>query len=208
MPARRRSQKARSYHHGDLRRALLDAALEILDESGVSGLSLRGAARRAGVSHAAPAHHFGDLWGLHCAIAEEGFAQLGEHMGAAGAKAHTPGERLERYGVAYVDFAVRRPGRFRAMFHPWIADRTGPASLRRAADAAYALLLDVVRDAQAAGQLRAGSPPLLALSAWVPVHGLATLAIDGQLMGKGFPSRDPVQLAERILRELGGGLRH
>ncbi len=209
MPAKPRGARAprrkpRAYHHGDLRRALLDAALAIIEESGVSALSLREAARRVGVSHAAPAHHFGDLLGLLAAIAEEGFDQLRAHMLAAAAG---PGEALRRYGVAYVSFATQNPARFRAMFHPLIADRTGPSTLRDAADRAFAVLQDGIRPAQAAGEVHAGDPRDLALAAWAPVHGLSALAVDRQLEGKGFSSRDPVKLAERLLYDLRGRLK-
>jgi AcrR family transcriptional regulator len=199
----------RGYHHGDLRRALLEASLEIIEERGVAQLSLRAVARRVGVSHAAPKHHFGDLRGLCCAVAEEGYRQLGEHM--ARARGAEPGARpieaFKRVGMAYVDFAARHPGHFRAMFHPELADRADLPSLQRAAEAAYELLLDALRAAQEAGEVRAGDTRDLALGAWSMVHGLAALAVDRQLRGKGFSSTRPVELADALTDQLYRGLR-
>jgi AcrR family transcriptional regulator len=206
VPSRTRR---RSYHHGDLRRALLEASLEIIEEEGVSHLTLRDAARRVGVSHAAPQHHFGDLRGLHCAIAAEGYRKLHAHMAEArrAAPIATPLQAFQRVGVAYVDFAARNPGHFRAMFHPAVSDRSLTPELQEAADAAFNLLLDCVRAAQAAGEIRAGEPHDLALFVWSAVHGLAALAVDRQIRRKGFSSDDPVALAEGITDQLYQGLR-
>src|SRR5688572_22189691 len=101
------------YHHGDLRRALLDGAVAAIDEVGPTAMSLRDVARRAGVSHAAPAHHFGDKAGLLSALAAEGFRGLAAELGRAAAT----GSFLE-VGVAYVRFAVAHPAHFAVMFRP------------------------------------------------------------------------------------------
>lgn len=203
------SPRPRVYHHGDLRRGLLDAALRIIEGEGVARLTLRGAARLAGVSHAAPKHHFGDLRGLHCAIAEEGFRALHEAMRASltAELDATKVRTLRLAGVAYVDFAVRHPGHFRAMFHPAVADRSGQPALEEAADAAYGLLLDTTRAAQEAGEIRAGDVRTLAVGAWSMVHGLAALAVDGLLANKGPSTSDPVALAGEIADLLYLGLR-
>lgn len=204
-PARRRSaRRKRAYHHGDLRRALLDAAIALIEKRGVAALSLREVARRAGVSHAAPAHHFGDLRGLHRAIAEEGFAALRDHMLAAARGVSDPAEALRRFGIAYVDFAVRNPGRFRAMFHPLVADR-GDASLAGAADAAFDVLLSGLRALQPAPALGRRALAEHALAAWAPMHGLAALAVDRQLEGKGLATTNPVALARLLSQRPPGG---
>jgi AcrR family transcriptional regulator len=213
MPSKKvasvRPQRRRTYHHGDLRRALLDASLEIIEKEGVSNLTLRDAARRAGVSHAAPKHHFGDLRGLHCAIAEEGYHKLRGHMTRARDAEPEAGalRAFKLIGMAYVDFAARHPGHFRAMFHPEVADRSDEPSLDQAAQAAYQLLLDVVHAAQAAGEIRADDTRDLALGAWSLVHGLAALAVDCQLANKGFSSTDPVALADALTDQLYRGMR-
>lgn len=112
--------ESRAYHHGDLRRALLAAALEAIEEVGPTALSLRDLARRAGVSHAAPAHHFGDKAGLLTALAAQGFDLLAQALVQAG-------DDLLEAGVAYVDFAVRHRAYFEVMFRPSCTGRTTPS---------------------------------------------------------------------------------
>jgi len=206
--ARRRPPRRRTYHHGDLRRALLDASVAIIESEGVSQLTLRAAARGVGVSHMAPRHHFGDLWGLLCAITEEGFRKLREHLLRVSDTEGDPNplRAFKRIGVAYVEFAVRNPGHFRAMFQPAITERPAPPALQQAADAAYAILIDAVRRAQDAGQIRAGDTRDLALAAWALVHGLAALAVDGQLANKGAPDAMITELADRVTDQLYRGL--
>jgi AcrR family transcriptional regulator len=185
--------RRRSYHHGDLRRALLEAALALAERDGVSALTLRGVARRAGVSHAAPTHHFGDLLGLLRALADESFEALRAHMLAAMRDAPDPAAALRRSGVAYVEFATRNPGRFRAMFHPAIVDQSGRPSAAEAG--AYDVLLEGIRALNAGRTLSAAEAAALALGAWAPMHGLAALAVDRHLAGKGLATNDPVELA-------------
>jgi len=205
MAAVRRDRRAgsprrrRSYHHGDLRRALLDAALVLIARDGVSSLTLRGVARRAGVSHAAPAHHFGDLLGLLHALADESYEALRAHMLAAIEGAPDAQNALRRSGVAYVAFAAANPARFRAMFHPAIGDDAGKPSAAKAA--AYDVLLAGIRAVYGSRALGEREAAELALSAWAPVHGLASLAIDRQLEGKGLATTDPVKLAELLTLE-------
>src|SRR3954453_16385563 len=127
-----------SYHHGDLRRALLQAAAEAITETGVAALSMRDLARRAGVSHAAPTHHFGDKAGLLTAVAVEGYARLGAALAAAGDFAEA--------GVAYVLFATDHPGYFAVMFRPELYHCDDPA-LVAARDRATAMLRAGARQA-------------------------------------------------------------
>jgi AcrR family transcriptional regulator len=194
--ATRPRPRPRAYHHGDLRRALLDAALALAERDGVSALTLRGVARRAGVSHAAPAHHLGDLLGLLRALADESFEALRAHMRIAMQGAPDPGDALRRSGIAYVEFATQNPARFRAMFHPAIVDQSGRPSAAEAS--AYEVLLGGIRALNAGRALCDADAAALALGAWAPMHGLATLAVDRQLAGKGLATMDPVKLAELI----------
>jgi AcrR family transcriptional regulator len=163
----------RPYHHGDLRRVLLDAALQAIASDGPSNLSLRELARRAGVSHAAPAHHFGDKVGLLTAIAVEGFGLLADET--SGAFART-GSFLE-VGVAYVRFAVRHRAHFEVMFRPELLRAEDPAlgdARRRSGEALYGPV-GTVAPGGSGETLRAG------VAAWALVHGLATLYLDGNL---------------------------
>lgn len=155
-----------AYHHGNLRQALLDAAVTSIEEEGVDRLSLRDLARRVGVSHAAPAHHFGDRTGLFTALAEDGF----ERLAAALEAAH--GDYAEA-GVAYVGFATGERARFEVMFRPELL-RADDDGLR----AAMARAGDVLR-AGAAEQ--SGDARVNGLAAWSIVHGFASLVNAGMI---------------------------
>ena len=122
----------RSYHHGDLRRALVSSALEILSEHGVAGLSLRAVARRAKVSAMAPYRHFADKEALLAAVAEHGFRQLTIRFSAAATAAPDPRAALDALGVAYVVFACDEPSLFKLMFGPAIEEKPAHPGLNEA----------------------------------------------------------------------------
>ncbi len=172
------------YHHGELRRALLDGALAVIEREGVSALSLRELARRLGVSHAAPAHHFPDKTALLVEIAREGFERFGAALAAVAAERAPDGEaRLAAVGRAYVAFALAHPATFRVMFGREIAElRPPPAALAGASERAYEVLLHAV-EAVLAGVPRERRPPSeqAAFAAWATVHGAAMLWLDGPL---------------------------
>jgi AcrR family transcriptional regulator len=175
-------RQARRYHHGNLRAALLAAADSLLRERGVEGFTLRECARRAGVSHAAPAHHFGDVAGLFTAYVTESFralaAQMERYEVAAGADAVA---RLEANGLAYVDFAVAHRARFELMFRGDCLDRSD-ATLREAGAVSFGRLREALIAARRGRSLPvdAALEPKLIL-AWSVVHGLATRYLDGRL---------------------------
>ena len=197
------------YHHGDLRRALLDAALAVLTEADARALTLREVARRAGVTHAAPYRHFTDKEALLAAVAEEGFRTLTEAMRAAlGAAGEDPVERVEALGVGYVKFALAHPAHFEMMFGPELTWRVEPCSLQDAADSAFDLLVASVQAGQAAGVLRGEMPLPFALLAWSTVHGLATLLVHGNLkhVADQLPPTAEA-LARQITRDLTRGMR-
>jgi AcrR family transcriptional regulator len=181
----------RPYHHGDLRRALLAEAIDQLAEVGPAALNLRDVARRVGVSHAAPRHHFGDKRGLLTAIAEEGFGKLADELSSAW---HSTGSFLE-VGVAYVRFATRNRVHFEVMYRPELYDPTD-ASLVNARDASAAVLYETVGSLSGArpdSELREAG-----VAAWSIAHGLATLWLGGNLP-PGIAD-DPVELARSVLR--------
>jgi AcrR family transcriptional regulator len=150
-----------TYHHGDLPAALLRAAARTLERGGVQALSLREAARRAGVSHNAPYRHFSDREALLAALAAEGFAMLGERLAGQSGRA---------MGEAYVRFALEHPQRFRLMFGGLIPITKYP-QLASAAAGAYQALVAALKDLP--------QPQLAAAAAWSLVHGLAQLMLDG-----------------------------
>ena len=170
--------EARPYHHGDLRAALLHAAEAELAERGVEGFSLRSVAKRAGVSHAAPAHHFGDAQGLLTALAAEGFRQFLAAQAAREAQAdRDPAAQLVAAGLGYVDFAMARPALFRLLWQSKRPDFSDGV-LWPAALAAYQHLVDQVT---AAG----GSGTADEAAAWAIAHGLADLLASGRMQSLG-----------------------
>ena len=164
----------RPYHHGDLRQAVLTAAIAVLGESGPTQLSLRDLARRAGVSHAAPAHHFGDKAGLLTAVAAQGYQLLADTLTATRQRS---ADFLE-VGVAYVRFAVDHRAHFEVMFRPDLYRPDDPevvAARQRAADALAAGVGSV------AASRRGPDVPLAGVAAWSLVHGFATLWLNHAL---------------------------
>ncbi len=164
----------RPYHPGDLRAALLAAALDAIGVSGPAGWSLRDLARRAGVSHAAPAHHFGTKAGLLTALATDGYRMLADELEQTW---QATASFLE-VGVAYVSFAVRHRAYFEVMYRPELFDRTDPA-MHAARDASgrrlFGPMADVARTDPEFDPLAA------AAAAWALVHGLAALWLGGNL---------------------------
>ncbi len=166
-------QATARYHHGDLPAALVRSAVEMLDEDGGVDLSLRAVARRAGVSSAAPYRHFPDRIALLSAVAAVGYREL---MSALVARHPEPSsaEDLADLGVAYVEFALSRPGLFRVMFAEG-CDRTSPERVA-AVEAIHAYLGAAVERI-----VETEDPSVMATGAWSLVHGLAFLHLDGKL---------------------------
>ena len=167
---------------GDLRGALVQAAVEALDEHGADQVSLRDVARRAGVSHAAPAHHFGDKPGLLTAVATQGFDLFTAGLGAALAATADAGpvDQFAALGRAYAAFAEQRPGHFEVMFRPALI-RTDDPDYGRASGRAFAALHDQIAACQRRGWRADADTASLAAAAWAFAHGLATLRLTGSL---------------------------
>ena len=171
----------KAYHHGDLRHALLDAAETELAEKGPDGFSLRSVARRAGVSHAAPAHHFADVDALLRGLAQSGFERLTATMREEQEKAgREPAEQFKASGLGYVRFALANPHLFHLMFG---ARMTGeiPPEMARAGDAAFSVLLNAVAKLRGQDVLRTEEGWVEVAAAWSMVHGFAHLAIGGKM---------------------------
>lgn len=193
LPAER---KKPAYHHGDLRNALLAAGEAELAQSGLAGFSLRKVAARAGVSHSAPAHHFGDLAGLIDALAVRGFDQLLARMQAGQTTApDDPAERLIAAGLGYLEFAVAHPAVFRLVFGTPMRVNSS-ADLRDAAARAYDQLAAAV--ASLPGTPGADDPALrpIVLGYWAQAHGFAELLLSGHICGDtGAPIDDTTREA-------------
>jgi AcrR family transcriptional regulator len=171
---------AHRYHHGDLERALLRAALRTIQRRGLDGLTLRGVGRDVGVSQTALYRHFADKAALLGAVAREGFRLLREALLEARERAGRGRPGFEAMGEAYVRFAVANPSHYRVMFGAPLDEAADP-DLAREGAAAFQVLVDALLEQQRDGLVRADDPLHLALFIWALVHGVAMLAIDGRL---------------------------
>ena len=173
--------KKATYHHGALREALVDAAAQVAAEKGVSALSLREAARRAGVSQAAPYHYFDDKSALLAAVAEAGFRAFDEAQAEAIAHVTDPLSRLQELGASYVRFALDKPHYFKVMFRPHLVEHHKYASLHEVSRRAFERLVDCTR----AARLVHGHDDVDSMAAatlmWSVPHGLAMLFLDGPI---------------------------
>ena len=196
-------RRATRYHHGDLRRALIDTALAMVTEEGAWNFTLREVARRAGVSHAAPYNHFEEKSALLAEVAALGFESLRRTMETA-ARRHPRSARQAFAGIAdaYVRFGVDHPAHYRLMFGAELAEKARYPALQAASDAAFAVLTGVLERGQSSGQVRREAVRDQALAAWSLVHGLTTLFIDQRLSFLGVSTID----AERHARHAGMAL--
>ncbi|OYU44557.1 MAG: TetR family transcriptional regulator [Burkholderiales bacterium PBB4] len=198
-PATRRVQKPapKPYHHGNLRETLLAAAQAVLADRGALGLTLRDVAKAAGVSHAAPYHHFASLNDLLAVVAERAFITLGDALEKASAEPDT-GERLLKINGTYVACARTQPAQFRLMFGPLLQRKAEHPALKAAAERAFGFVL------AAACEHDPKNGPVLALTGWSLAHGLSNLLIDGALEDLPVKVETPEALARQVaLRALG-----
>jgi AcrR family transcriptional regulator len=206
---RRKSSGDTPYHHGDLHEALLRAAEQVLERDGLAGLTLRAVAREAGVSHAAPTHHFGDLTGLLSELAAIGFRQFGAAMAAARASAATLPERGMASAKAYVAYAQAHPGMYGLMFRSERLDYSRP-SLHEASEASFAGLARGVgasRQEQISGESLSLDQAAAIASAWSLVHGFTMLLLEGRLskiLCRSPEGTSAEMLLEAMIRSTGG----
>jgi AcrR family transcriptional regulator len=180
VPRAKKSEKAKApYHHGNLRQALLDAALAAIRDQGVAALSLRDVARRAGVSHAAPAHHFRDKAGLLTALATVGFERFAQAQRDARERGGTdPIARFGWTGWAYVMFADQNREYFEIMFRIELLN-VDDTAFRAATTAAHEILLETMRAAVTG--VTEDQLLMQSTTAWALAHGLSRLWLDGNL---------------------------
>ena len=173
------------YHHGDLQEALIAATEAILADQGAEGFTLREAARRAGVSPAAPSHHFGNAPGLLTEVAIRGYNELGAALHHAASGKGTVRGRLHAQGLAYVEFALKYPGRFQMMFSNKRLnsndERLGKAV--KSAHREFEILVDELLGGEGVTDPRQAKT--VATLAWSTVHGFAKLALEGKFGGAG-----------------------
>ncbi|WP_158263774.1 TetR/AcrR family transcriptional regulator [Deinococcus arcticus] len=180
-------QAARSYHHGLLRQSLLAAARALLAGRPAAELSLREVARHAGVSHAAPYHHFSDRHALLLALGEGCMTEFVTAQEQAAAAQPTPLRQLVALGEAYVAYAAQQPHAFTLIFDPQLCPPGAVSPFTPLIERNQALLARVLAEAHASGDLRAAQPEVLAQGLWAAVHGLAQLVMTGHLPPQATP---------------------
>lgn len=186
------AERGRSYHHGDLRNALLESARSILEREGLEALSLRAVARGAGVSHAAPYRHFPNHEALLVELAIEGFVELRSELVAAANTSGHESDRIATIGAAYMRFVARRPALASLMFGPQLPNRDQFPSLGEAADSISSEIGSALHDSA------------LGLAVWAAVHGLAMLILRNVIdLGQRKAGLDVLpSRAEVVLRSL------
>ncbi len=194
-----------TYHHGNLRDALLIAARAVLREHGLSSLTLRATARVAGVSHMAPYNHFSDKRALLDALAEQGFAELDARCEQAISADTDTRNNLQRLGQAYVEFALDQPEMFQLMFSNEVAGmkRDRPESSAPVTNV-YGRMQGLVSGILSEAEAGQGDVEAACIGAWSLVHGLATLLIERRIAGT---SHSPESLIERITQQYADSLR-
>ena len=172
----------KTYHHGDLKNALIAAGIEILAKQGVHALSLRQVALKAGVSHAAPYAHFADKQALIAAISTAGYLKVEEHVKRVMREyGNRPIQLLVHTGWEYVQFAITEPEHFKITFSGVVEKEKDFPALVEAAQKSFNLLTQVIAKCQAAGVLRPGPADLMAVSVWGAIHGFVMLSLEGQV---------------------------
>ncbi len=198
------AERARTYHHGDLRASLVDEAAAMISEAGTASVTMRAIGSRLGVSRGAPYRHFPDKTALLVAVAVAGFKRLNRRLGASDTGASPSSvEQLRRMGEQYVRFALEHPAHYRLMYGKEALARQDQPELRKAAGALLENLVDVIRVHQQRGEIEAGDPRAQAYVAWSAVHGLASLLIERQI----DPNVDVDELIRQTTQTLLRGLR-
>ena len=195
-------EKTASYHHGNLRNALIKAGVEILEQEGDGALSLRKVARKVGVSHAAPYRHFANKELLLAAIAEEGFRKLEKKMNEAIAEFQGDSrDQLTDLGWAYIQFSIENPNHLRVMF----TDFSEACELETGNT--FDLLVQTIRIGQDANDIVTGDLMPLALTLWSTVHGLAVLLIENRIPAVTLGAITAEEVARSCLQIAYDGLR-
>lgn len=200
--------QSNAYHHGNLRRVLIDTAVELISEQGAKDLSLRKIAKRAGVSHAAPYRHFKDKNAILAAVAKEGFDMMLKTTEERIARSQ--GNELDHFaisGLSYIDFAVNYPAHYRVMFgtrleNSYFSDEFKPESIP-----VFKLLRDIIISCQKKKLLKPGDPHEMAMAAWSIVHGFAMLRIDHHIPDQASDEKKIRELQRTVVLTLFSGLR-
>jgi len=200
-------KRRKPYHHGDLRAALVDAALALVADEGLAALTVRQVARAAGVSHTAAFYHFETRDDLLAAMAERGFVDMAEALARAARKEDEPLAQFERIGEAYVKFALAHAHLYRLMFGREAPERARHPALQAASQALFAILVESIEACQKARLVRKDDAGELALAAWSTAHGIASLLLDRQIVQPRLAGRSAAALAQVALNTFFVGAR-
>ena len=204
--SRPKKKRPDRYHHGDLRRALLEEAVRTIQADGVEHLTLRGIGKKLGVSRTALYRHFSGKQALLAGVAREGFRMLRLALTAAWDRHGRGREGFEEMGMAYVGFAVSHPSHYRVMFGRFVESSAKDDEFVEEATAAFQVLVDSLVEQQQAGLVRRDDPLILARFIWSLVHGIAMLVIDDRLPGPDEGGHALSRYAmERIRDAIAGG---
>ena len=174
--------KKRGYHHGDLERALVETAVQVIQDEGIEALTLRDVGARLGVSRTALYRHFDGKEALLARVASEGFKRFHAALAKAAEGAEARGiDPLPAMALAYLRFARAHPSHYQTMFSGVVTDMTRDPELARHGEAAFTVLLEAIRTGQRQGRIRAGDPVQLAEITWAMSHGIATLGMANQI---------------------------
>ena len=181
--SRPRRKRAGQYHHGDLRRALIEQALRVIESTGAEALTLRGVGAALGVSRTALYRHFADKEALLAAVASEGFRLLRAALVEGWEQNGRGTAGFEAMGAAYLRFAIGHPAHYRVMFGRFVESGVRDPGLEVESESAFGALVDALTKLQRDGLARADDALLQARFVWAVTHGIAMLVIDGQLRG-------------------------
>ncbi|MEP7000128.1 MAG: TetR/AcrR family transcriptional regulator [bacterium] len=198
MAAKRRPKITRAYHHGDLKDALVRSGLDLLRTEGLAALTLRGVARAAGVSQAAPYRHFADHRALVGAVAEQGFMLLQEAMLVA-VRRDTGRMGFKGIAIAYVTFGLENPALYRIMFGAEITREADLPDLRRTGSGVLGFVRQGIEELQRQSLIGPGDAGVMATALWSMLHGLVALALDGQTEGSGLSVAELLAETTRIM---------
>jgi AcrR family transcriptional regulator len=197
-----------TYHHGDLKKALIEAALALLQKEGYQSLSLRKVSKMAGVSQSAPYRHYTDLESLTADIAAEGFKLLTEKLTKVKRSfSRLPLLQFRESGVSYVEFALKNPDLFQIMYGNQIPNHSKYESLIAAEEETFHVLIDIISDCQTAGILTTQDVKKTSMAAWTMVHGIAVLLLGKQVMFRNADLKKARLITKEMIEHLYLGLK-
>lgn len=202
-----KSKKNTNYHHGDLKTALISAALKVIKEEGYRSLSLRRVASEAGVSPAAPYRHYPDSETLISEIAREGFRLLAVKLKeSTSKKPDDPLWQFRESGIAYVEFALDNKELFRIMYGHFIENHSDHEALRKEGESAFKILEKILIHCQEQNLIVKSDPEEIALAAWSMVHGIATLIVEKQMSFESYERKNTRKTIAKLMRYIYTGM--